>query len=117
MRSADEFIGALRATPTVRRFIQAQRRFDTDPDVQALIATLQRRADAFRGAQQAGNVGATQVREVREAQAQIQRHPVVQEFASAQEAVGAFLQETNRVISDTLGMDFGQTAGPAGGAC
>ena len=114
---ADEFIGALRATSVVQRFADAQRRFDTDPEVQALLETFQRRADAFQRAQQAGDVRPAQVREIRDAQTRVQAHPLVREFAEAREAVGVVLQETNLVISEVLGVDFGQTAGPAGGAC
>lgn len=48
---------------------------------------------------------------------QTREHPVVREFTEAQEALGTFLQETNAAISETPGIDFGQTAGSAGGAC
>ena len=83
----------------------------------ALVETFQRRAGAFQRAQQAGDARPGQVREIRTAQARVQAHPRVRELVEAREAVGRFLQETNLVISDVLGVDFGQTAGPAGGAC
>lgn len=117
VQHTDEFVRALRVTPVVQRFADAQRRFDTDPDVQALLARFQHLAGAFQRAQQEGTVGVAQVQEIREAQGRVQAHPVVREFLDAREAVGVFLQETNLVISETLGVDFGQTAGPAGGAC
>jgi hypothetical protein len=47
----------------------------------------------------------------------IRNHGVVQEFLAARDAVGVFLQETNLAISEVLGLDFGQTAGPAAGCC
>jgi cell fate (sporulation/competence/biofilm development) regulator YlbF (YheA/YmcA/DUF963 family) len=117
IQHADAFITALRATPVVQRFADAQRRFDTDPEVRALLETFQRLADGFQRAQRAGEARPDQVREIRDAQARIQAHPLVREFVDAREAVGRFLQETNLVISEVLGVDFGQTAGPAGGAC
>ena len=113
LRRTDEFIEALRATPAVQRFAEASRRFEADQEVQSLMGTLQR----FQRAQQTGEVLGTRFQDVRNAQARLQNHPVVQEFLAARDAVGALLQETNLVISEILGLDFGQTVGPAGGAC
>ena len=117
MQQTDAFIRALRATPVVQRFVGAQRRFDTDPEVQKRLETFQRLADGFQRAQQAGDARPDQVREIRDAQARVQAHPLVREFVAAREAVGVLLQETNLAISEVLGVDFGQTAGPARGAC
>lgn len=112
-----EFVTALKATPSVQHFVAAQHRFQTDSEVRQIMADLQRKADAFQKAQEDGTLREEQIRDVREAQARFQRHPLVQEFVQARDAAGLFLQETNRVISEILGLDFGQTAGPAGGAC
>lgn len=109
----DEFIEALKATPVVRRFNEAARQFEADHEVQSLIGTLQR----FQRAQQTGGLSSSELQDVRDAQARFANHRVVQEFLVARNAIGALLQETNRVISEVLGLDFGQTAGPAGGAC
>lgn len=112
-----EFVTALKATPSIQRFVVAQRRFQTDPGVQRLLADVQRKAETFQRAQQDGTLREEQIREVREAQARFYEHPVAQEFLKARDGAGAFLQETNRVISEILGLDFGQMVGPAGGAC
>lgn len=113
LRRTDEFIEALKATPVVRRFDEAARRFEGDPEVQSLMGILRR----FQQAQQKGGLIATELADVQGAQMRIRNHPVVQEFLAARDAVGELLQETNRAISEVLGLDFGQTAGPAGGAC
>lgn len=113
LRRTGEFIATLKATPAVRRFAEASRRFEADQEVQSLMGTLQR----FQRAQQTGEVLSPGLQDVRDAQARLQNHRVVLEFLAARDAVGAFLQETNQVISEVLGVDFGQTAGPAGGAC
>ncbi len=112
-----EFVTALKATLSVQHFVTAQRRFQTDAEVREIMADLQRNAEAFQKAQQDGTLREEQIQTVRAAQARFQQHPVVREFVQAREAAGVFLQETNRVISELLGLDFGQTAGPAGGAC
>ena len=113
LRRTDEFIQSLKATPVVQRFNEAARRFKTDQEVQSLMETLRR----FQLAQQTGGVSATELKDVRDAQMRIRTHRVVQEFLAARDTVGTFLQETNRAISEVMGIDFGQTAGPAGGAC
>jgi cell fate (sporulation/competence/biofilm development) regulator YlbF (YheA/YmcA/DUF963 family) len=112
-----EFVAALKATPSVQRFVEAQRRFQADREIQRLLAEVQRKAETFQRAQQDGALREEQIQQVREAQARFYDHPVAQEFLQARDAAGAFLQETNRVISEILGLAFGQTVGPAGGAC
>lgn len=112
-----ELVAALKAVPEVQRFTVVERRFRTDPELQQIMEELRQKTGAFREAQAAGTLQAEQVQEVREAQARFRDHPLVQEFSAAREAAGLFLQETNRTISEILGLDFGQTAGPAGGAC
>lgn len=112
-----EFVTALKATPSVQRFVVAQHRFQTDPGVQRILADVQRKAETFQRAQQDGTLREEHIQEVREAQAQFYDHPLAQEFLQARDGAGTFLQETNRVISEILGLDFGQTVGPAGGAC
>lgn len=111
------FVKAVQETAVFQRFSDALRGFETDADVQRLLDDFQRQAEAFQRAQQQGTAKAEQVQAIRQAQTRVQAHALVREFAEAQQALGLFLQETNAVISETLGMDFGQTAGPAGGAC
>lgn len=113
LRCTDEFIETLRATSVVRRFAEATRRYEADQEVQALMETLRR----FQQAQQSGGVLPAELQDVRDAQMRAQNHPAVQEFLAARDAVGAFFQETNLVISEVLGLDFGQTAGPAASSC
>ncbi len=108
-----EFIEALKTTPAVRRFVEAARGFQSDQEVRELMGTLRH----FQEAQQGGNVSAADLRSVRDAQTRMRNHRVVQEFFAAQNGVGTLLQATNQAISEILGLDFGQTAGPAGGTC
>ncbi len=110
-------IDALKTTPAVRHFLAAEPRFRSDPQVKALLTTLQHKAERFRQDQEAGTVRQEQLEELREMQAQFQGHPAVQNFNDAREGVGLLFQETNRIISEILGFDFGQTAGRSGGAC
>lgn len=111
--STRAFIEALKATGAVRRFAEATRRFESDPEVQSLMQTLQQ----FQQAQRTGEVLPVALEVVRNAQERFRKHPVVREFLASRDAVGSLLQETNVEISQVLGIDFGQTAGPAGGSC
>lgn len=113
LRCTDEFIETLRATSVVGRFAEATRRYEADQEVQALMETLRR----FQQAQQTGEVLPSELEDVRDAQVRVRNHRVVQEYLAARDAVGAFFQETNLVISEVLGLDFGQTAGPAASSC
>lgn len=112
-----ELVAALKTTLVVQRFVTAEQRFRTNPEVQRILEDLQSKMQAFQRAQQDGTLREEQVRDVREAQVRFYDHPMVREFFEAREAVGLFLQETNRVISEILGLDFGQTVGAAGGVC
>lgn len=111
-----QFVAALKAVPAVQRFKVAEQRFRTDPELQRIMEELRQKMETFREAQAAGTLRAEQVQQVREAQGRLQQHPLVQEFSAARETAGLFLQETNRVISEILGLDFGQLI-RAGGAC
>lgn len=110
-------IDALKTTPAVRHFLAAEPRFRTDPQVKALLTALQHKAEAFRRDQEAGTVRQEQLEELREMQTKFQGHPAVRNLNDARDGVGLLFQETNRIISEILGFDFGQTAGRSGGAC
>jgi cell fate (sporulation/competence/biofilm development) regulator YlbF (YheA/YmcA/DUF963 family) len=105
LRRTEEFIGALKATSVVRRFDEAARRLEADQEVQSLLGVLRR----FQQAQQNGGLSSSELEDVRDAQARIRNHQVVQEFLAAREAVGVLFKETNLAISEILGLDFGQT--------
>lgn len=107
----DEFIEALLATPALSRFQVAAQQFESDPEVQSLIETLQR----FQQARQAGLDISENLQEVRDAQTRIRNHPVVQEFLSARQELSELIQATNAAISEPIGLNFGQAVGPASG--
>lgn len=112
-----ELIEALRATAVIEAYQRAEERFRKAAELRRVRADFERVAGAFQRAQGQGTLTHAQIREAREVQARLQRHPLVQEFLAARDAAGRFLQEVNRVMSEVLGVDVGATAGPAGGAC
>jgi cell fate (sporulation/competence/biofilm development) regulator YlbF (YheA/YmcA/DUF963 family) len=117
MKCAQAFVDALKNTPLVHHYSAAERQFRTDPGVQKFLAALREKARAFQRSQEEGTLRQEHIQELREMQAQFQAHPFVQNFQDARQSVGLLFQETNAIMSKILGIDFGQTAGPAGGAC
>ncbi len=107
------FIDALKATGPIRRFAEASQRFDSDQEVQSILRTLRE----FQDAQRTGKLIPDLADSVRVAQSRLRKNAVVKEFLAARDAVNSFLQETNVEISQVLGVNFGQTAGPGGGCC
>ncbi len=113
LQCADEFIAALKSTPAVKRFYEAARRLETDEEV----LSLKKRLRQFDEAPSKRGVSSSEFRELRDARAQLRNHPVVQEFLASREEVTELLQRTNVAISEILGIDLGQTAGPAASCC
>ncbi len=113
LQCTDEFIAALKSNPTVKRFHEAARRFETDEEV----LSLRKRLRQFEEARRKKGVPPNQFRDLRDTQAQLRNHPVVQEFFASRDQVSELLQRTNVAISEILGIDVGQTAGPAASCC
>lgn len=117
MNCTQAFVDALKSTPLVRHYQAAEQKFRADPGVQKLLAELRKKVEAFQRGREEGTASQEDIQELRDMQKQFQAHPSVQDFQEALQAVGLLFQETNEIISKVLGVDFGQTAGPAGGAC
>ncbi len=117
LEMADALAMALKQSPIVAHLIAAEQLYRTDPGVQSMIKKLRAKAEEFQEAERAGSLREEQLREFRELQTRFQSHPLLRNFNEAREAAGVLLQETNSIISQMLGVDFGRTAGPAGGGC
>lgn len=108
---------ALRHTGVIQAYLAAEQRFRADPEVGGVRERLIAAYQAYEQAERAGTATVEHVQEVRGWQQALQAHPTVVEYARTREAGGLFLQGVNEEISSLLGIDFGATAGPAGGAC
>jgi cell fate (sporulation/competence/biofilm development) regulator YlbF (YheA/YmcA/DUF963 family) len=111
------FAAALHAAPAVRRFAEAEQRLRTDAELRIIQDALRSKSEALRLAQQEGSLRPEPLRELREAQATVQRHPIVEEFTAARVVAAALLRATNAEISGLLGLDFARLAGRSGGCC
>jgi cell fate (sporulation/competence/biofilm development) regulator YlbF (YheA/YmcA/DUF963 family) len=117
LQLADALGAALKNSEVVQHFTAVEQRFRTDPNVQRMLKTLRQEAEKFQHAERTGNLSEEQLQEFRDMQARFQSHPLLRNLQEAREAAGFLLKETNSIISQILGIDFGRTAGPAGGAC
>lgn len=117
VEAAQALAQALKQTEVIQAYRAAEQRFQTDPDVGRLREGLIAAYQAYEQSEQAGTATVEHINEVRRRQAALQSHPAVAEYVRTREASGLFLQRINEEISGLLGIDFGATAGPAGGAC
>lgn len=117
LQAADALGAALKNTEIVQHFTTVEQSFRTDPGIQGMLKTLRHKAEKFQLAERTGGLSEQQLQEFREMQSRFQAHPLLRNFQEARDAAGFLLKETNSIISQILGIDFGRTAGPAGGAC
>lgn len=117
VEAARALADALRRTEAIQAYLAAEQRFQTDPDVGRVREGLLAAYQVYEQAERAGTATIEHIQEVRRRQQALQAHPTVGEYTRAREAGGLFLQRVNEEVSSLLGIDFGATAGPAGGAC
>lgn len=114
---ADALAEVLKETPVVQHFTTADRLFRTDSGVQGMINTLRQKAEEYQKAERSGTLDENQIHEFRQMQARFQAQPLLRSSQDARAAAEVLLVETNSIISQILGVDFGRAAGPATGGC
>lgn len=117
VEAARALADALEHTEVVHAYLAAEQRFHADPEIGSLRERLNAAYRAYEQAERAGRATVEHIQDVRRRQHALQTHPAVVEYVRAREAGGLFLQRVNGEISSLLGVDFGATVGPAGGAC
>jgi cell fate (sporulation/competence/biofilm development) regulator YlbF (YheA/YmcA/DUF963 family) len=107
---------ALRQSPPIAAFEEAQARLEQDQEAKALLNRLREAQRRYLDKQRHGGLTQADIDAVRQAQAAVQRHPTVIAYGQALQVAQAFLPEVNLEISQVLGFDFGAlAAGP--GSC
>jgi cell fate (sporulation/competence/biofilm development) regulator YlbF (YheA/YmcA/DUF963 family) len=112
-----ELVEALRAAPAIEQFRAAQERFRADTELGRMQAGLRWSHERLQRAQQEKRHDPRLFQEVRDAQARLQRHPLVVDFVEARQAAQDLLRETNQEMATILGIDIGGSVGRAGGCC
>lgn len=117
LECVEELMASLKVAPAVSAFLDAQRRFQRDAELTRLREELRDAADALQRMKPAGAEAKAMLADVRERQARVQAHPLVQEYVATKNSADAFLKEVNAIISAQVGLDIAGTAAPAGGCC
>ncbi len=109
-----DLVEALRATGVIERLRTAEERFSADTELRRLQAGLRWTHEKLQEAERAGRHDPRLFQEVRQSQAQLQKHPLVIEFVAAHKEAEELLRATNQEMTAVLGVDVGASAGRAG---
>lgn len=117
-QAAQVLAGAIQASPVWQEWEHACATFESDPELRKAMARLQQLSLQFRQARTQGRgFFGPDLAEMNRLQTQIQQSPLAQKRDAAAQALLSFLQATNRILSDALGIDFAASAAPRGGGC
>jgi cell fate (sporulation/competence/biofilm development) regulator YlbF (YheA/YmcA/DUF963 family) len=112
-----ELVEALRAVPAIEQFRAAEERFRADTELARLQAGVRWSHERLQKAEREKRHDPRLFQEVRDAQARLQRHPLVIDFVATRQAAQDLLRETNQEMGAVLGVDIGGSVGRAGGCC
>jgi len=110
-----ELVEALRAAPAIAQFRAAEERFRADTELGRMQTGLRWSHERLQKAEREKRHDPRLFQEVRDAQARLQRHPLVIEFVTTRQAAQDLLRETNQEMAALLGVDIGASAGPRRG--
>ena len=108
-------VEALRAAPAIEQFRAAEERFRADTELARLQAGVRWSHERLQKAEREKRHDPRLFQEVRDAQARLQRHPLVVAFVTARQAAHDLLRETNQEMAAVLGVNIGGSVGRAGG--
>ncbi len=118
VQAAKALAEAIQGSPAWQAWEQACARFESDAELRRAMERLQQLSMQFRQARAQGRgLFGPAMAEMNRLQMEIQQSPLAQKRDQAAQALLSFLQATNRVLSDALGIDFAASAAPRGGGC
>lgn len=116
--AAEAFAQAMHDSPEWRRWSEARECFDSDPQLRRTQERLEELSLKFRAARAQGKgLFGPDLAELNRLQSDVQTSPLAKERDEAASALVQFLQDTNRLLSGTLGIDFAANAAPRQGSC
>ena len=101
------FLDTLRDSETYRQFIEATEQLQADPEATALVREYQQKQQRM----EENGFDQSIMSELRELQSEISNNEIVQQQRAAETELIELLQETNEVISDSIGQEFAQSQG------
>jgi cell fate (sporulation/competence/biofilm development) regulator YlbF (YheA/YmcA/DUF963 family) len=111
--ATQSLIDNLRASEAFVHYQQAHTRLSADSDARALLDQLSRSQAHLRQQQANGSVTQAEIDSLRELQQNVQRNPIIMDYAQSQQDAVNFLREINNEISQLLGINFASLANHA----
>jgi len=108
---ARELGEAITDLPQYQRFVEAKEVVEGDEEIQEEIREFEQIREEFMLARQAGEATSDDLRELQNAQMELNDIPEMSEYLAAQSELELRLQELNETVSEPLAVDFGQKAG------
>ena len=108
---ARELGDAITELPEYQRFLETKEVVEADEEIQAEIREFEQVREEFMLARQAGEATSDDLRELQNAQMELNDIPEMSEYLAAQSELELRLQELNETVSEPLAVDFGQKAG------
>jgi len=108
---ARELGEAITELPQYQRFVEAKEVVENDEEIQEEIREFEQVREEFMLARQAGEATSDDLRELQNAQMELNDIPEMSEYLAAQSELELRLQELNEIVSEPLAVDFGQKAG------
>ncbi len=116
--AAEAFARAIMDSDEWRRWTDARERCESDATLRQAQQRLAELSRTFQSARARGKgLFGPDLAELNRLQGEIQSSPLVQERERAAATLVQFLQDTNRLLSETLGVDYAANAAPRQGGC
>jgi cell fate (sporulation/competence/biofilm development) regulator YlbF (YheA/YmcA/DUF963 family) len=116
--AAEVLARAIHDSAEWRRWSDARERFDADPQLRQMQQRLAELSRKFQSARAQGRgLFGPDLAELNRLQSEVQASPLARARDEAGAALIQFLQDTNRLLSDTLGVDFAANAAPRQSSC
>lgn len=109
---AKEFGYALKNSPQIVAYFQAQKKMEADRETQELISQFQKKQRELGLIQRNRSLTPAEIASFRELQAKIIGSPIVREFSLAQAQAFDFSRSVAGSLSELLGVDFGTLISP-----
>jgi len=117
VEKAKSFAKILVSSQEFREFHSAQEKLKQDKEAQSLLEKFQEKQREVQEAQMRGRgFRGDAFDEIERLQRKLQSNSTIMEWAGAQQEAIFLIQETNQIISQAAGFDFGQSSS-SGGPC
>lgn len=105
-QKADKLVDAIQSLPETKEFLEALQNYENDEELKSLREKYFFLSKEFQKKQYDGTLTQSEIVELRQLAAQIQKNPLTMHLIDKQEKFKAILQDINNSISNEISMDF-----------